>query len=320
LHCKNRQAFFCSAPNERRRDAGAARSRGAIGACQPAAAGAWLARRIRGRPSECSMTEANDSGDLVAFLDRLADAAGAAILPHFRSRLEVENKLDGAAFDPVTVADRAAEAAMRALIGAHHPGHGILGEEYGSERLDADDVWVLDPIDGTRSFITGLPVWGTLIGLKRGGRPALGMMAQPFTGERFAGDGRRAWYRGPEGERALSTRACARLADAVLFTTTPALFTAEERTAYDRVESEVRLARYGIDCYAYCMVASGFADVVVEAGLQPYDIVALIPVIEGAGGIVTSWTGGSAADGGRVVASGDPRLHEAVLARLAAGA
>ncbi|MCE1237399.1 MAG: histidinol-phosphatase [Hyphomicrobiales bacterium] len=257
------------------------------------------------------------SADLVAFLDRLADAASAAIRPHFRSRLAVENKLAGLAFDPVTVADRAAEAAMRELIGAHHPDHGILGEEYGSERLDAEHVWVLDPIDGTRSFITGLPVWGTLIGLKRGGRPALGMMAQPFTGERYAGDGSRAWYRGPEGDRPLTARACARIEDAVLFTTTPALFDAEERPAYDRVESRVRLARYGVDCYAYCMVAAGFADVVIEAGLQPYDIVALIPVIEGAGGVVTSWTGGAAADGGRVVASGDPCLHDEVLRLLA---
>ncbi|NLH81833.1 MAG: histidinol-phosphatase [Phyllobacteriaceae bacterium] len=262
------------------------------------------------------MTTPTDDAALVAFLDRLADAAGAAVMPHFRSRLAVENKLSGDAFDPVTVADRAVEAAMRGLIAAECPEHGILGEEYGSERLDAEHVWVLDPIDGTRSFITGLPVWGTLIGLKRHGRPALGMMAQPFTGERFAGDGRRAWYKGPEGDRALATRACERIEDAVLFTTTPALFTATERPAYDRVESRVRLARYGIDCYAYCMVAAGFADVVIEAGLQPYDIVALIPVVEGAGGVVTSWTGGTAVEGGRVVASGDPRLHDEVLRLL----
>ncbi len=263
------------------------------------------------------MTTPTVDAALVAFLDRLADAAGAAVMPHFRSRLAVENKLSGDAFDPVTVADRAVEEAMRGLIGAELPDHGILGEEYGSERLDAEHVWVLDPIDGTRSFITGLPVWGTLIGLKHRGRPVLGMMAQPFTGERFAGDGRRAWYRGPEGERAISTRSCERIEDAVLFTTTPSLFTAAERPAYDRVESRVRLARYGIDCYAYCMVAAGFADVVIEAGLQPYDIVALIPVVEGAGGVVTSWTGGTAADGGRVVASGDPRLHDRILRLLA---
>ena len=255
--------------------------------------------------------------DLVAFLDEMAAVSGAAILPHFRSRLAVENKLAGRAFDPVTVADRAAETAMRQLLAERHPTHGILGEEFGRERLDAEHVWVLDPIDGTRAFISGLPVWGTLIGLKRAGVPVLGMMHQPFTGERFTGDGRRAWYRGPGGDHDLVTRPCAALDVAVLFTTSPSLFTEAERPVYDRIESAVRLARYGVDCYAYCMLAGGFVDVVVEAGLQPYDIVALIPVVEGAGGVVTTWTGGSAVDGGRIVASGDPRLHESVLARLA---
>lgn len=269
--------------------------------------------------TETRPNDAASGDDLVAFLDRLAEVSGKAILPHFRSKLAVENKHSDGTFDPVTVADRAAEAAMRALIGEVRPQDGILGEEYGRERVDAEHVWVLDPIDGTRAFISGLPVWGTLIGLEHHGRPVLGAMNQPFTGERFAGDGKRAWYRGPDGAHALSTRRCDRIEEAVLFTTTPALFGAEERAAYDRVESRVRLARYGVDCYAYCMVAAGFVDLVIEAGLQPYDIVALIPVIEGAGGVVTSWTGGSAADGGRVVASGDPRLHETVLRLLAAG-
>lgn len=266
------------------------------------------------------MTDGQGVGaDLVAFLDEMAAVSGAAILPHFRSRMAVENKLSGRAFDPVTVADRAAEEAMRRLLAERHPDHGILGEEFGRERLDAEHVWVLDPIDGTRAFISGLPVWGTLIGLKRAGRPVLGMMHQPFTGERFAGDGRRAWYRGPGGDRDLATRACGSLEEAVLFTTSPSLFTAEERPAYDRVESAVKLFRYGVDCYAYCMLAGGFVDVVIEAGLQPYDIVALIPVVEGAGGIVTTWTGGDASEGGRIVASGDPRLHQIVLDRLAHG-
>ncbi|WP_244472000.1 histidinol-phosphatase [Prosthecomicrobium hirschii] len=259
--------------------------------------------------------------ELIAFLDQLADAAGKAILPHFRTPMAVEDKTEagtGRRFDPVTVADRAAETAMRSLIGLHHPQHGILGEEFGSERTDAEHVWVLDPIDGTRAFISGVPVWGTLIGLKTNGVPSLGMMAQPFTGERYAGDTRRAWYRGPDGEKVLKSRACAELADAVLFTTTPALFEGPDQEAYRRVEASVRLARYGCDCYAYCMVAAGHVDLVVEAGLQAYDIVALIPVIEGAGGVVTNWTGGSAADGGKVVASGDPRLHEKALRLLAA--
>ncbi len=265
------------------------------------------------------MIERRGDEDLVAFIDALAEVSAAAIAPHFRSRLAVENKLEGRAFDPVTVADRAAEEAMRRLILEHHPDHGILGEECGRERLDAEHVWVLDPIDGTRAFISGLPVWGTLIGLKRDGAPVLGMMHQPFTGERYCGDGTRAWYRGPGGARDLATRSCAAIGDAVLFTTAPSLFTAEERPAYEAIEQRVRLARYGVDCYAYCMVASGFVDVVIEAGLQPYDIVALIPVIEGAGGVVTTWTGGSAVDGGRIVASGDPKLHEEVLRLLALG-
>ncbi len=204
---------------------------------------------------------------------------------------------------------------MRQLINATYPDHGIIGEEYGPERPMPELVWVLDPIDGTRSFITGLPVWGTLIGLLEDGRPRLGMMAQPFTGERFAGDGRRAWYTGPGGARRSRRGRCATLAEAALFTTSPYLFSAAEREAYGGSRSAVRLARYGCDCYAYCMVAAGHADIVIEAGLQAYDIVALIPVIEGAGGRLTAWDGGSAA-GGRVCATGDARIHEAVLAEL----
>jgi myo-inositol-1(or 4)-monophosphatase len=258
----------------------------------------------------------SDDESLAIFLDRLADAAAKAIMPHFRASTEVTNKA-AAHFDPVTAADRDAEAEMRRLIAATYPEHGIVGEEYGPERADARFVWVLDPIDGTRSFITGLPVWGTLIGLLEDGRPRLGMMAQPFTGERFAGDGRRAWYTGPGGAKPMATRAAASLQDAALFTTSPYLFSASEGEAYRRIEKSVRLARYGVDCYAYCMVAAGQADIVIEAGLQSYDIVALIPIVEGAGGRLTAWDGGSAASGGRVCASGDQRLHEQVLAELA---
>ena len=258
----------------------------------------------------------DDPESLAAFLDELADAASKAIMPHFRASTEVTNKA-AAHFDPVTAADRDAEAAMRRLITARYPHHGIVGEEYGPERADAARVWVLDPIDGTRSFITGLPVWGTLIGLLEEGVPRLGMMAQPFTGERFAGDGRRAWYTGPGGPRPLVTRAAETLAEAAMFTTSPYLFSAGDGEAYRRVERAVRMARYGVDCYGYCMVAAGQADIVVEAGLQSYDIVALIPVVEGAGGRVTAWDGSSAAAGGRVCATGDARIHEQALAALA---
>lgn len=259
---------------------------------------------------------APSSNEFAPFLETLADAAAEAIMPHFRKAFAIDNKWQ-TGFDPVTVADRNGETAMRALINAAYPDHGILGEEHGAEQLDADNVWVLDPIDGTRAFITGLPTWGTLIGLKTGGRPSLGMMAQPFIGERFGGDGSAAWYSGPLGTTALRTRPCASLEAATIFTTTPALFQGEEREAFDRVEAATQLSRYGTDCYAYCMVAAGHGDAVIESGLQAYDIVALVPIVEGAGGVVTSWTGGSPADGGRIVASGDPRLHDILLKELA---
>jgi histidinol phosphatase-like enzyme (inositol monophosphatase family) len=258
-----------------------------------------------------------DLAELTAFLDVLADAAAHAIMPHFRAPLSVENKLS-AGFDPVTVADRAGEAAMRTLINARYPAHGIVGEEYGKENADAEYVWVLDPIDGTRAFITGVPVWGILIGLTRRGRPILGMMHQPFSGERFWGNGKQAWFARGGSSNALKTRACAEIGKASLFTTSPRLFNRDDRVAYDRVEDSVRLARYGCDCYAYCMIAAGQADIGIETDLQPYDIVALIPIVEGAGGRVTDWSGNSVAAGGRAAATGDPRLHEQVLRLLSA--
>ncbi|GJD54247.1 histidinol-phosphatase [Methylobacterium dankookense] len=256
--------------------------------------------------------------ELGRFMDDLADASGRAILPFFRAQFGLDDKAHGGApFDPVTEADRAAEVVMRRMIRDAFPGHGLLGEEFGSERLDADCVWVLDPIDGTRAFIAGLPTWGTLIGLRKGQTAVRGMMHQPFLAERFFGDGRSAKLRNAAGERALRTRRCADLASALLCTTDPRLFAAgEEAERFQSVQARVRLARYGTDCYAYCMLAAGQVDLVVEAGLKPYDIVALIPIVEGAGGIVTSWDGGPATEGGRIVAAGDPRLHEAALRRL----
>jgi histidinol phosphatase-like enzyme (inositol monophosphatase family) len=254
--------------------------------------------------------------DFSQFVNELATLSGQAILPFFRSSTAAEDKSRGGAFDPVTEADRAGEAAMRQLIKRTFPTHGIIGEEFGSEAADSEYVWVLDPIDGTKAFIAGLPTWGTLIGLSRKHSPAYGMMHQPFTSERFFGDGGRAAYRGPGGERTLRTRRCASLNDAIMATTSPKLFSGETLRAYDRVESVARLARYGCDCYAYCMLAAGHLDLVVESGLKPYDIVALIPIIEGAGGIVTAWDGGSAADGGSIVAAGDRRVHTAALELL----
>lgn len=254
--------------------------------------------------------------DFKAFISRLADVAAAAVLPHFRKNGSVDNK-SSHAFDPVTEADRAAERAIRAEIEAAFPAHGILGEEFADRATDAETVWVIDPIDGTRSFISGVPVWGTLIGLLRGGRPSLGLMAQPFTGERYFGDGESAHYDGPGGARPIRVRQCAALSEAVVFTTSPHLFSGDDLAAYRRVEDAARLARYGTDCYAYCMLASGFVDAVIESELQPYDILPLIPIIEGAGGIVTDWQGNPPPASGQVVASGDARLHEQILKMLA---
>ncbi len=236
--------------------------------------------------------------DFERFVHDLATRSGEAILPFFRTALTARNKAGPGAFDPVTEGDKAGEVVLRRMIRETFPAHGVIGEEFGTENADAEYVWVLDPIDGTRAFMSGLPVWGTLIGLKRGGAPVFGMMHQPFTGERFFGDGEGARYRGPDGERELMTRACATLADATLMTTSPRLFRGKEKAAFERVEKEVRLTRFGCDCYAYCMVAAGHVDLVIETGLQPYDIVALAPIIEGAGGVVTTWEGGSPAEGG----------------------
>jgi len=255
--------------------------------------------------------------DFAAFVDELATVAGEAIRPFFRTTLGIENKSRTGTFDPVTAADRAAEQAMRTLIRKTFPGHGIVGEEFGDEGSDRSYVWVLDPIDGTKSFISGMPAWGTLIGLLKDGLPVYGMMYQPFISERFTGDGASARYRGPVGERRLNVRACSALGDAVLFTTSPMLMSTTDRAAFDKVERAARLSRYGGDCYAYCMVAAGFIDVVIETNLKPHDIVALVPIIEGAGGVVTDWSGEPALKGGRIVAAGDRRVHAETLKLLA---
>jgi len=254
--------------------------------------------------------------DFTAFVDELATVSGDTILPFFRTTLSIENKDRSGNFDPVTAADHAAESVMRALIRRHFPDHGIIGEEYGEERADAEYVWVLDPIDGTKSFIAGMPAWGTLIALTRFGEPLFGLLNQPFTRERFSGDGGAAQYRGPAGTRNLKVRACANLSEAVLFTTSPRLMNAADRSAFGRVEDAARLSRYGGDCYAYCMLASGHVDLVIETGLKPYDVLALIPIIVGAGGIITTWENGSPAAGGRIIAAGDKRVHAAAMELL----
>lgn len=256
----------------------------------------------------------------VEFFRRLAAAAAAETLPRFRRFGEVANKLEGG-FDPVTEADRMAEQAIRALIRQEFPEHGILGEEFGSENVGSDHVWIIDPVDGTRSFISGVPLWGTLVGLTERGDAVAGMMAQPFIGELFYATAGEAWYEGPHAPERLklSTRKTNSLADATMCTTTPALFQGDRRVAYERLEKGVRLSRYGTDCYAYAMLAVGNVDLVVEVGLQSYDVVALVPIVEAAGGVMTEWNGGPAEEGGGIVAAATPELHAAAMEVLHAG-
>ena len=259
--------------------------------------------------------------DFAAFVDRLGDAACETILPFFRTALGADDKNKGGMFDPVTEADRAAEVVMRRMIEAQFPVHGIIGEEFGAVRESAEYVWVLDPIDGTKAFISGLPTWGVLIGLLHRGRPAFGMMVQPFTNERFVGDGSSASWTGTglgahRGKRRLQTRRCAAMDQATVMTTSPLLYADAKLGALRRVERDAKLVRYGCDCYAFAMLAAGQVDCVLEAGVQAYDVVALIPIVQGAGGIMTNWDGGDASRGGDVIASGDPRVHAAALARL----
>ncbi len=251
--------------------------------------------------------------DFAAFVNQLADVSGETILPFFRTSLSIADKNRSGTFDPVTAADHAAETAMRTLIQRTFPDHGIIGEEYGAERADAEYVWVLDPIDGTKSFISGMPNWGTLIALLRAGEPVFGLMNQPFIKERFSGASGRAHYRGPAGERDLRVRQCPTLSEAVLFTTSPLLMKATDRCLFTAVEKRVRLSRYGGDCYAYCMLAAGHVDLVIETGLKPHDVLPLMPIITGAGGLITNWEGERPHAGGRVVAAGDARVHAAAI-------
>ena len=235
------------------------------------------------------------------------------VLRYFRTPVAVDDKADAS---PVTIADREVESAMRAILAAEVPDHGILGEEHGQTNCDAEWVWVLDPIDGTAAFITGKPSFGTLIALAHRGRPVLGIIDQAFTNERWLGAaGRPTTLNGVPA----SVRACPDLAHAYAFTTAPELFCPQTRPGWDRLAAGVKRVRYGCDCYAYALLASGFVDVVVEAGLKPYDYAALVPVIEGAGGVMTDWSGNplTIASDGRVCAAGDARVHEAALRVLA---
>ncbi|MCC6306622.1 MAG: histidinol-phosphatase [Rhodobacteraceae bacterium] len=247
-----------------------------------------------------------------------ADAARAPTLRHFRTaRLDAESK-ETARFDPVTVADREAEAAIRDALARLRPEDAVRGEELAARDGRSGLTWVIDPIDGTRGYLSGTPTWGTLVALAdAGGVPLLGLIDQPYIGERFCGGWGEGWLEGPGGRRPLATRPPRPLGQAILFTTFPEIGTAAEAAAFRRLAAAVRLVRYGMDCYAYALVALGQIDLVVEAGLAPYDIAAPLAVIEAAGGIVTDWQGGPAHRGGQVLAAANAAVHAAAMAALA---
>jgi histidinol phosphatase-like enzyme (inositol monophosphatase family) len=252
----------------------------------------------------------DDIARRLAFAQSLADEAGEIIRPYFRKRIEIVDKSAGHAFDPVTEADRRAEEEIRERIRMSFPEDGVLGEEYGETHGTSGYRWLIDPIDGTRSFITGIMLWGTLIALEKDGKPVIGILDQPILSERFVGEGAHAHLTTPEGTIALHVRACESLAHAVVTTTHPfAYFTPEEIVLFDRLAKKCRMSRFSGDCYSYGMLAMGFIDAVIEAGLKPWDAAALIPIVEGAGGIFTDWNGAPATGGGRVIAAGDKRVH-----------
>ncbi|MEL6914214.1 MAG: inositol monophosphatase family protein [Pseudomonadota bacterium] len=248
-----------------------------------------------------------------------ADAAATETLRYFRARgLEAETK-DAAGFDPVTEGDRRAERAMRRVLARLRPDDGILGEEEGHSPGESGLTWVLDPIDGTRGYLAGTPTWGTLISVADAGGPLFGLIDQPHIGERFEGGFGHATLTARQGDRALATRGTGALAEAILFTTFPEVGTPDDRARFERVSARVRLTRYGMDCYAYALVAGGHADLVIEAGLAAYDIQAPMAVVEAAGGVVTDWEGGPVHGGGRAVAAANATLHKAALEALNGG-
>lgn len=254
----------------------------------------------------------NCPAHLIALAGRLADASGSVVRRYFRAPLTITDKADQS---PVTVADREAESIIRTIITSQRPEDGIIGEEQGTKNPDADFVWVIDPVDGTKAFITGRPTFGTLIGLLHKGRPILGIIDQPVIGDRWIGAaGRPTTLNGAVAK----VKSCASLGAAILGATTPDMFAGEDAAAFKRVSAAARFTLYGGDCYAYGLLASGFQDLVIEADLKLYDYVALAPVITGAGGVMTDWQGrplDSSSDG-RVIAAGDVRMHAEALALI----
>jgi histidinol phosphatase-like enzyme (inositol monophosphatase family) len=253
--------------------------------------------------------------ELEDFALELAHTAGGIARAHFRQPITVENK-GGVAFDPVTTADRAIERVLRAAIVERYPEHGIVAEEEGERAGRSDYRWYIDPIDGTRAFMTGSPLWGTLIGLSRGDRPLFGVLAQPVLEEVFFGAPSGSWLIKAERRDRLQRRACTTLGSAVLACTHPGMFAGQRAAAFQTLAAQCLLHRFGGDCYNYAMLAAGFIDLVVEGQLKPFDIVPLLPILEGAGCVVSDWRGAQPLMGGYVIAAATPELHAAALAVL----
>ena len=264
------------------------------------------------------MNNSPASVDYLHFLEDLIEQAGEIPLRYFRSGLAVTDKRGkGKSFDPVTRADRETEEFIRARIAAEFPGHTIIGEEFGTTQGTDSLTWLIDPIDGTRGFISGTPMWGVLAGLKQGDQCLAGAMRQPYTGETWIGDGRAAHFISRRQRSRITVREQVRLAEAIVCCTHPAMYpTNEAREKFMRVVAECRFSRYGTECLGYGMLACGYVDLVIEGGLSAYDIMPLIPIVEGAGGVITDWQGNAALNGGLIVAATSKQLHEEVLEYL----
>jgi histidinol phosphatase-like enzyme (inositol monophosphatase family) len=262
------------------------------------------------------MTAPADWTELTRFAIALAEASAVEILPFFRRNTPVDVK-QGPVWDPVTEGDRAGERVIRRLIEERYPDHGIVGEEYGVKDARSGFTWILDPIDGTRSFVCGMPTWATLIGLSFEDRPVLGLMNQPFVGEMYFGNPEGAWLAHRGETRPIRTRSGVRLAGATIGTTAPELYRSiTDQTAFQRLRAKATMTRYGGDCYFFAVMAAGHIDVAMDAGLQPYDIAPLLPIVAGAGGAYAEWTGGDAARGGNVITAGSQALLDEALAIL----
>ena len=255
-----------------------------------------------------------DWAELTRFAITLAEASAAAILPYFRQNAAIDVK-DGPVWDPVTEGDRAGERAIRQLIEAHYPDHGILGEEYGLKEGRSPFTWVLDPVDGTRAFVSGMPTWATLIGLSHEGRPVVGLMNQPVVGDMFYGNPEGAWHSYRGAASAIATRKGVPLARATLGTTAPELYRSDENQhRFQALKARAQLTRYGGDSYFYCLMAAGHMDIAMDCGLQTYDITPLLPIVTGAGGVAAEWTGGDSAKGGNVITAGSQALLDEAMA------